>query len=96
MYCILICMCLNLYFALAVLFFYQDREIEGSGRTMFESELQTANGMSEVLVSIQLFPFASCYSSQSLFHLALYIFVFFRASNIYAHTVSQLQHHLDF
>jgi hypothetical protein len=42
-------------------FSWQEGEIEGSGRVMFGLELQTANGMSEVLVSIQLFPFVSCY-----------------------------------
>jgi hypothetical protein len=53
---------LHLYFALALFFFsWQEGEIEGSGRVMFGLELQTANGMSEVLVSIQLFPFVSCY-----------------------------------
>jgi hypothetical protein len=31
-----------------------------SGRVMFGLELQTANGMSEVLVNIHLFRFVSC------------------------------------
>jgi hypothetical protein len=55
---------LNLYSALAFFFFFfQEGEIEGSGRVMFGLELQTANGTSEVLVNIHLFHFVSCYSS---------------------------------
>ncbi len=38
---------------------WQDGEIEGSGRVMFGEELQTANGMYDVLMSIGLFPFVS-------------------------------------
>ncbi|XP_065626719.1 uncharacterized protein LOC136066393 [Quercus suber] len=45
----------------------EEGEIYGSGRVMFGEELQTANGMYDVLMSFILFPFVSFGSSLSLF-----------------------------
>lgn len=59
--------CVALRYILLLCILWQEGEIYGSGRVMFGEELQTANGMYDVLMSFIFFPFVSFGSSLSLF-----------------------------
>lgn len=58
--------CMVLLYVLLLCVFWQEGEIYGSGRVMFGEELQTANGMYDVLMSFILFPFV-CFGSSLSF-----------------------------